>query len=109
MNAKTRPGLQIYSNEWMAEVATDVQEPMRPVVKAICEAYQLGDSGDPNLLAEIIAREITSEVSGWEHHVDGAWVRPDGVEYDLVSSQWFYVANGLYYLPELVTERRVAK
>ena len=117
MNTKTRPGLQIYSEAWMAETATKVAEPLRPVVRAICESYNLGDSDDPNLIAQIIERELSAQCSQWEHriHRDGdaeedsadlQWVQPDALEFDRISGYWFYAVNGYHYSPDEIVARR---
>ena len=116
MNAKTRPGLAIYSDEWMSEVATNVPEPLRPIVRAICETYQLGDSTDPNSLAQIIERELSAQCRQWEHQIrneqgeddetDLLWVRPDGLEYDAISGYFYYICGSRYYMPEEILARR---
>lgn len=110
--------MAIYSDEWMSEVATRVQEPLRPVVRAICEEYQLGGSEDPNLLSATIEREIAGQLSGWQHRIrvatdeedaiDLKWVQPEGLEYDFISGRFYYVAGGTYYAPDDIVARRKA-
>jgi len=58
----TPPGLEIYSKEWYEAYATKVEEPFMPAVKAICEGYYMGNTGDPNLIGSMIADGIRSMI-----------------------------------------------
>lgn len=61
MKPGTEPGLEIFSRQWFDVVATRVPEPLREAVREICKAYQLGNTSDPNLIADIISEEMVKE------------------------------------------------
>lgn len=48
------PGLQIFSDEWIATVAPEIPLPHRGVIREICQGFQLGDSYAPSLLYGMI-------------------------------------------------------
>lgn len=58
MTTPTSPGVPIFSDEWFTLAATEVPDHLRPAVLALCRAYQLGDSRDPNIVAGLIQRNV---------------------------------------------------
>src|SRR3990167_1239590 len=103
----TRPGLAPYSDEWMAEVATHVAEPLRPVVRAICEAYQLGDSDAPNTLARIIEEELAKSL-GQNHDIgEGDHVFSDAV--GLSTTGWFMIGDAVDGIEYMYGVERIRK
>lgn len=54
MTPGTAPGVAIFSAQWMDEVAPEIPEPERSLVREICETFQLGNSTDPHTLAGLL-------------------------------------------------------
>jgi hypothetical protein len=53
-----RPGLDMYSVEWMNENATMVPPAFHALVCSICEAYMMGNADDPNLVWRLIVKGL---------------------------------------------------
>ena len=64
-------GLDIFSKEWFEAYATKVPEPLMGVVQEICTGYQLGNSCDPNLVAEMVLSGIRATITRTKKTKDG--------------------------------------
>lgn len=58
-----RPGLDMFSAEWMRENATEVPPAFHPMIASICGGYQLGDATDPNIIWKMIINGIKKILS----------------------------------------------
>lgn len=88
---KPIPGVDIFSKEWFDAHASNVQEPLLGVVRGICTGYQLGNTVDPNILAEIIEDGLRPYV-GSRVKIKNKEYMIRGVAFDGVS--WFFVSTG---------------
>lgn len=84
----TPPGMELYSDEWFDAYGTNVPEPLHDPVRRICEGYFLGNTSDPNLLAEMILDGIKKDInkyimtnSGVKRIIKGVVFRNDGIFY----------------------------
>lgn len=89
----TRPGLPIFSPAWFDEHLTDCPEPLRPVVVRICEAFQLGNTSEPNTVARLIEEGLL-EVFGKAYVLDEGKTR---VTVDALCYTW----PGVWYFTTL--------
>ena len=53
-SSMTEPGLEIFSKEWLLRAFEGKLDPLSEAVRAICEGYQIGGSGDPKLIHDMI-------------------------------------------------------
>ena len=91
MSAGTRPGLEIFSQEWFDEVATNVSEPLRSPVLEICRSFQMGDAWVPNQLAKIIQEGLAK--TPLTIVANESMYTVIAVEYEIESGAWHYVAR----------------
>ena len=49
----------MFSESWMDTVGSGVEPALRECVLELCRAYQLGNSSDPGIVAEILSRHLS--------------------------------------------------
>lgn len=90
MSDGTKPGLEMFSDAWFAEVATNVPEPLRSGIQEVCRAFQLGDHYAPNTIAKLIQKGFM--VTPVKIKVGDGWYRPFAIEYCIDDETWRLVS-----------------
>lgn len=90
MTTGDKPGLEMFSDEWFNEVATNVPEPLRKGIQEVCRAFQIGDHYAPNTIAKLIQKGFM--VAPISIRIGEVWYKPIAVEYGLQDETWRLVS-----------------
>lgn len=95
-----KSGVEPYSDEWMANNATNVPEALREAVRSICNGWYM-DSQAPNLVSAMIERGLFSQIVRRVRLKNGEIVAPFEIVYK--PGFWYYRADVLDGSGKIVT------
>lgn len=75
---KPIPGIEIFSDQWFHLHASEVPHDLLPMVRGICQSYNLGNTDDPAIVARLILQGAQMAI-GKERNFGTVKAKPTGI------------------------------